>query len=92
MIFTIHRSLGYAAWIDYGMFLGNLMTAARGRGLHTCPQFAFAQFHALIGEELALGDDEKVLLGMALGYEDTSAIENSLRTERAPLAEWTSFD
>lgn len=92
MIFTIHRSLGYAAWIDYGMFLGNLMTAARGRGLHTCPQFAFAQFHALIGEELALGDDEKVLLGMALGYEDTSAIENSLRTERAPLAEWASFD
>lgn len=92
MIFTIHRSLGYAAWIDYGMFLGNLMTAARGRGLHTCPQFAFAQFHALIREELALGDDEKVLLGMALGYEDTSAIENSLRTERAPLAEWASFD
>jgi nitroreductase len=92
MIFTIHRSLGYAAWIDYGMFLGNLMTAARGRDLHTCPQFAFAQFHALIREELALGDDEKVLLGMALGYEDTSAIENSLRTERAPLAEWASFD
>lgn len=92
MIFTIHRSLGYAAWIDYGMFLGNLMTAARGRGLHTCPQFAFAQFHALIREELALGDEEKVLLGLSLGYEDTSAIENTLRTERAPLTEWASFD
>jgi nitroreductase len=92
MIFTLHRSLGYAAWIDYGMFLGNLMTAARGRGLHTCPQFAFAQFHALIGDELGLGADEKVLLGLALGHEDPSAIENSLRTTRAPLAEWASFD
>lgn len=91
MIFTIHRSLGYAAWIDYGMFLGNLMTAARGRGLHTCPQFAWAQFHALIGEQLALPAHEKVLVGMALGFEDPSAVENSLRTERAPLAEWASF-
>ena len=45
LIFTIHRSLGYAAWIDYGMFMGNVMTAARGHGLHTCPQFAFTQFH-----------------------------------------------
>ena len=92
MIFTIHRSLGYAAWIDYGMFLGNLMTAARGRGLHTCPQFAFAQFHGIIREALALGDDERVLLGLSLGYEDTAAIENALRTERAPLADWASFD
>ncbi len=92
MIFTIHRSLGYSAWIDYGMFLGNVMTAARGRGLHTCPQFAFTQFHGIIRDELGLADDEKVLLGMALGHEDTSAVENSLRTERAPLAEWASFD
>jgi nitroreductase len=92
MIFTIHRSLGYAAWIDYGMFLGNVMTAARGRGLHTCPQFAFTQFHGIISDVLGLADDEKVLLGMALGHEDTSAVENSLRTERAPLAEWASFD
>lgn len=91
MIFTIHRSLGYAAWIDYGMFLGNVMTAARARGLHTCPQFAWAQFHTVITEELALPAEEKVLVGMALGVEDTSAVENSLRTERAPLAEWVTF-
>ena len=91
MIFTIHRSLGHAAWIDYGMFLGNLMTAARGRGLHTCPQFAWTQFHTIIAEELALPPEDNVLVGMALGYEDTTAIENSLRTERAPLSDWVSF-
>lgn len=90
-IFTIHRSLGYAAWIDYGMFLGNLMTAARGHGLHTCPQFAFTQFHAIIREELGLGEEHKVICGMALGHEDTSAVENSLRTERAPLSDWATF-
>lgn len=92
LIFTIHRSLGYAAWIDYGMFLGNVMTAARARGLHTCPQFAWAQFHAVIAEQLRLPAEEKVLVGMALGHEDPTAIENSLRTERAALADWVNFD
>lgn len=91
LIFTIHRSLGYAAWIDYGMFMGNLMTAARGHGLHTCPQFAFAQFHRIITAQLALPADHKVLCGMSLGYEDTSAIENTLISERAPVGEWTTF-
>ena len=90
-IFTIHRSLGYAAWIDYGMFMGNLMTAARGHGLHTCPQFAFAQFHRIIDEQLALPTEQKVLCGMSLGYEDTRAIENTLISERAPVSEWATF-
>jgi nitroreductase len=91
MIFTIHRVLGYAAWIDYGMFLGNLMTAARGHGLHTCPQFAFAQFHTIISDELGLPPEHKILCGMSLGYEDPNAIENTLITDRAPVSEWAHF-
>lgn len=91
IIFTIDRALGYASWIDYGMFIGNLMTAARARGLHTCPQFAFAQFNAVISRCLGLGEQEMVLCGLSLGYEDPAAPENSLRTERAPLADWARF-
>lgn len=91
MIFTIDRALGYASWIDYGMFIGNLMTAARARGLHTCPQFAFAQFHAVISRCLGLGDQEMVLCGLSLGHEDPVAPENQLRTERAPLSDWARF-
>ena len=91
LIFTIHRSLGYAAWIDYGMFMGNVMTAARGHGLHTCPQFAFAQFHRIISSELGLAPEQKILCGMSLGYADTSAVENTLVSERAPVGEWTTF-
>lgn len=91
LIFTIHRALGYAAWIDYGMFMGNVMTAARGHGLHTCPQFAFTQFHRIISAELGLPPEQKVLCGMSLGYEDTRAIENTLVSERAPLSDWATF-
>jgi len=91
MIFTIDRRLNQGSWIDYGMFLQNVMIAARARGLHTCPQAAFAPYHNQIRPVLGILPEEVVVCGMALGYEDASKPENDLRTERAPLEEWTSF-
>lgn len=91
MIFTIDRRLNQGSWIDYGMFLQNIMIAARARGLHTCPQAAFAPYHRQIRPVLGIGEEEVVICGMALGYEDTGKPENDLRTERAPVEEWTTF-
>lgn len=91
MIFTIDRRLEVGSWIDYGMFLENIMVAARGRGLHTCPQAAFAPYHKQIRPVLGIPDGEVVVCGMALGYEDKSKPENDLRTERAPLEDWVVF-
>jgi nitroreductase len=58
------------------MFLENIMIAARGRGLHTCPQAAFAPYHRQIRPVLGIPDEDVVVCGMALGYEDTSKPEN----------------
>lgn len=91
MIFTIDRRLNQGSWIDYGMFLQNIMVAARGRGLHTCPQAAFAPYHNQIRPVLGIPDEEIVVCGMALGYEDVTKPENDLRTERAPQEEWVKF-
>ena len=91
MIFTIDRRLEIGSWLDYGIFLGNVMTAARGHGLDTCAQAAFAPFHATIRRELGLGPEEVVVCGLSIGYEDTAAPENQLRTERVPAREFASF-
>lgn len=91
MIFTIDRRLNQGSWIDYGMFLQNIMVAARGRGLHTCPQAAFAPYHRQIRPVLNIPDEEIVVCGMALGHEDTSKPENAFRTDRVPLEEWVTF-
>jgi nitroreductase len=91
MIFTIERRPNRGSWIDYGMFLENIMIAARARGLHTCPQAAFAPYHRQIRPVLGIPEEEAVVCGMALGYEDSSKPENTLRTERAPVDEWTRF-
>ncbi|NDY92197.1 nitroreductase [Ideonella livida] len=91
LIFTIDRLMGQGSWLDYGMFLQNVMVAARARGLDTCPQAAFTQFHRLIQEELGLAADQMVVCGMALGHADPAAVENSLVTEREPVSGFTRF-
>ncbi len=91
LIFTIERVMQQGSWLDYGMFLQSLMVAARARGLDTCPQAAFTQFHAIIAEQLQLPDTEMVVCGMSLGYADPAAVENSLVTEREPVAGFTRF-
>ena len=91
LVFTIDRRLELGSWLDYGMFLQNLMIAARGEGLDTCPQAAFAQFHRVLTRELSLGDDEMVVCGMALGYAAHDALENTLQTSRDPVEAFTRF-
>ncbi|NWJ40293.1 MAG: nitroreductase [Geothrix sp.] len=91
LIFSIDRVMQQGSWLDYGMFLQSIMVAARARGLHTCPQAAFTQFHRLIAEELAFRPEQMLVCGMALGYADPSAVENSLVTERAPVSEFARF-
>ncbi len=91
MIFTIDRIMEQGSWLDYGMFLQNIMVAARARGLDTCPQAAFTQYHRIIATELGLPASEMVVCGMALGWADPARIENTLETEREPSHVFARF-
>ena len=91
LIFSIDRVMAQGSWLDYGMFLQNIMVAARARGLDTCPQAAFVQFHNLIRVRLGIGSDHAIVCGMSLGRADMSRIENSLVTEREPLESFVRF-
>jgi len=92
MVFTIDRVMGRGSWLDYGMFLQNIMVAARARGLDTCPQAAFNHFHDVIEGHLGLDKDkEMVVVSMALGYADPDALDNTLLTEREPVESFAKF-
>ena len=91
LMFTINRVMQQGSWLDYGMFLQSIMVSARARGLDTCPQAAFLQFHRIITEHVGAGADEQLVCGMSLGYADPNAVENSLVTERVPVAEFARF-
>jgi nitroreductase len=92
MIFTIDRRLATGSWLDYGMFLENVMIAARGRGLDTCAQAAWSHFHRAIRPVLGLAEEDTVVCGMALGHADPDAPENGLVTDRVPARSFMRFD
>jgi nitroreductase len=91
LLFVIDRVLRQGSFLDYGMFLQSIMVAARARGLDTCPQAAFMQYHRIIAEHLGLRESEQVVCGMSLGHADPAAPENALVTVREPVAEFTTF-
>jgi nitroreductase len=85
LFFTIDRSMEKGGWLDCGMFIQTVMLAAKARGLDTCPQAAFTQFHQIIGQRLNIPANQQLICGMSLGYADLSKIENTLVTEREPV-------
>lgn len=91
MVFTIDNRLEIGSWLDYGMFIENIMVSARGHGLHTCTQAAFADYHVIIRDHLGIPEHETVICGMSIGYEDTESAANKLRTDRAPVTEFARF-
>ena len=91
MIFTIDRRLEIGSWLDYGMFLQNVMLAARAYGLETCPQAAFASYHGIVRDVLGLDPNEIVVCGLSLGVEDRDATINTLETHRETAADFATF-
>lgn len=91
LMFTLDRVMGRGSLVDYGMFLENIMLAARARGLHTCPQAAWNGFAKIILPHIGAGPDEMLVCGMALGHADSSAIVNDFHTPREPASSFTRW-
>ena len=91
LMFSIDRRLATGSWLDCGMFIQNVMLAARARGLETCPQAAWIDYHETVREVIGLDPEHILICGMALGYADHDALVNTLVTERAALEEFVRF-
>ncbi len=91
LMFTLDKVMGRGSRVDYGMFLQNIMLAARAYGLHTCPQAAWNGFAKIILPHIGAQDNEMLVCGMALGYADASDKVNTFHTPRVPAAEFTHW-
>jgi nitroreductase len=90
-IFTMDRIMGRGSLMDYGMFLQNLMLAARAEGLHTCPQAAWNGYWRIILPHVGAGANEMLVCGMSLGHADEDALVNTFHTPREPAAGFTRW-
>jgi len=91
LLFFLDRRLGQGAWLDLGMFMQNVMLAAEGHGLATCPQASIADYPDLVRQALGRSDDAILVAGMALGFPDPDAPVNSYRTERESVEAFARF-
>ena len=91
IVFTIDGSLTKHSWLDYGIFLQNLMIAAQARGLATCPQVSFVRYQPVIAAHLDLPASESVVCGMSLGYPDREAALNKMEMPREPLESFVKW-
>ena len=92
MFFVIDRSMGRGQWAHLGMFMQSIALAALEEGLSTCMQEAWGMARKSLHSHFGLDEREVIYCGMALGYPDTSAPVNTLRSERAPVDEFARFD
>ena len=91
LMFTVDKIMGGGALVDTGMFMQNLMVAARAHGLDTCPQAAWNNFASIILPHVGAGDNEMLVCGMALGYADPSDKVNTFVTPREPVQDFTTW-
>ncbi len=91
LMFTLDRVMGRGSLVDYGMFLQNIMVAARARGLHTCPQAAWNHYSRIILPHIGASENEMLVCGMALGWADASDIVNTFVTPREPVESFTHW-
>ena len=68
LIVTIDRRLAMGSWLDLGMFIQNVMLAAVGRGLQSCPQETFAKFHRILRPLLSIPAEQMVACGISMGH------------------------
>ena len=91
LMFSIDSYLEKGSWLDFGMFIQSVMLAARGEGLATCPQAAFAYQPSTVKPIVGIPDGHTLVCGMALGFEDTAAVVNTFVTDREPVENFVTW-
>jgi nitroreductase len=91
LFFVIDRRMGHGQWAHLGMFMQSIALAAIERGIASCMQEAWGALRTSLGRHFALGEQEVVYCGMALGYADSTKAVNTLRSERMAVEEFASF-
>lgn len=91
MFFSLDKQMQEGQWSDMGMLIQTMMLLARERGLHTCPQEAWAIWAPTVKEYLNIPDTHTLFCGLALGYADPDAAVNNLESPRASMGEVATY-
>jgi len=77
--------------LDAGLIAQTICLAAHDKGLGTCLLAAAARYPAETRKLAAVPADKKIVVGIALGYPDSSSPLNAFERERAKLDEFVHW-
>jgi nitroreductase len=83
--------LGPYAYVDVGVWLGYLLTAAEALAIDTCPMASVAAYPDVLRAQLPIAESDTILFGLALGHADEAAPANTCRTTRDPVEANVTF-
>ena len=84
------KSAVEGTFLDAGIFLGTLLTAAAAFQLGACPQFSVAKYPDVVRKCLGLSEERLIVCGISLGYPTEEKI-NSYKPSRASLSEFVTW-
>jgi len=90
-IVCMHHDLDYVDALGVGMFMQNFLLALTARGLGTCVQVSIAGYPETVRDQLGIGEDMRILCGLAIGYPDPDFPANALNVPRNPLEANVTF-
>lgn len=90
-IVACDRRLGPYAYVDVGVWLGYVLSAAAALGISTCPMASVAAYPGVLRKLLPIADTDTILFGLVLGHADKAAAANACRTTREPIAANITF-
>ena len=88
---AVEERMGYAQWVDLGIYLQSFMLLAVEKGLATCAQGFWRMYNDMLIEQLSMPEGYQIAFGIALGYEDKSSAINQWRSSRAASHEWLTL-
>ena len=90
-IVACDRRLGPYAYVDVGVWLGYVLTAAAALGIDACPMASVAAYPEPLRAQLPIAETDAILFGLALGHADEAAPANRCRTTREPVEANVTF-
>lgn len=77
----------YSLWslYDLGSFGNSIVLGATDKGIGSMTAYQFIKYPQMLRERLNISDDEKIIIGIGLGYRDQAALVNSISSTRMPL-------
>jgi len=87
---------GQNVWplFDCGLVAQNIMLLAVDNGLGTIPEIQAVMFPEILREKLSIPNEKLIVLGIAIGYPDTTHPIDKLRSERVAvddIVQWRGF-